>query len=150
VKSLEKAVNETDADIIVMVHNANGKALAPQLAVKLKAGLISTVVDFPSTDNGTFTVKRAVYSGKAFNFVSTSSQKKILTLQSNSFSPEEIGSEAIVESFNSDTTEADVKTKVTEVSQVTDKVPISEASVIVSGGRGMKGPENWGTSGNTR
>ena len=88
-------------------------------------------------------VKRTVYSGKAFADFSITSDKKIIAVQPNTFSPETTTNTASVETLAIDNV-ADGKTKVLEINKVTDKVPLTEASIVVSGGRGLKGAENWG------
>ena len=138
---LAAAVEKTNADVIVFSNNTTSKAVAPRLSVKLKAGFVSGAVALPDTSNG-FTVKKSVFSGKAFAHVGVSTSKKIIALNPNSFSISTTGGTASVENFSADIPAA--KVQVTSVDKITGEVPLSEADIVVSGGRGLKGPENWG------
>ncbi|MBX3253690.1 MAG: electron transfer flavoprotein subunit alpha/FixB family protein [Chitinophagaceae bacterium] len=130
------------AKIIVLSNNSDGKAIAPGLSVKLKAGLVSGAVALPDTGNG-FTVKKSVFSGKAFAHVAIKTDIKIIALNPNSFSITEAGGgNAEVSAFAAAVNTP--KVKVTAVNKVKGDVPLGEAEVVVSGGRGLKGPENWG------
>lgn len=138
---LAQAVEATNADVIVFSNNTTAKAVAPRLSVKLKAGLVSGAIALPDTSNG-FIVKKTVFSGKAFAHISVSSAKKIIALNPNSFNIS-LGSDiAEITAFNA-SIDAN-KIEVTAVNKVTGEVPLSEADIVVSGGRGLKGPENWG------
>ena len=130
-----------NADIIVFSNNTTGKAVAPRLSVKLKAGLVSGAVALPDTSNG-FTVKKTVFSGKAFANISVTTAKKIIALNPNSFSikPGEGSAEVSPLSI----TPGAAKVEVVSTDIVKGEVPLSEAEIVVSGGRGLKGPENWG------
>lgn len=129
------------ANVIVFSNNTGGKAIAPGLSVKLKAGLVMGAIALPNLSNG-FTVKKTVFSGKAFAHININTDKKIIALNQNSFAiaktEDKAEVEAFTESFDSP------KVKVTNVEKVVGEVPLSEASIVVSGGRGLKGPENWG------
>ncbi len=138
---LAQAVEATNADVIVFSNNTTAKAVAPRLSVKLKAGLVSGAIALPDTSNG-FIVKKTVFSGKAFAHISVSSAKKIIALNPNSFNIS-LGSDiAEITAFNASIVAN--KIEVTAVNKVTGEVPLSEADIVVSGGRGLKGPENWG------
>ncbi|MBI2968452.1 MAG: electron transfer flavoprotein subunit alpha/FixB family protein [Bacteroidetes bacterium] len=142
-KAVCQVAAKVSADIIVFGHGFSSKALAPRLAALLKAGLIVNAVDIAAISDGKLTVKRSVYAGKAFSYFTTSAPKKIITVQPNILSPEITSQTATVEEFSPDLSPADCGTEVTEVNKTTGKILLTEASVIVSGGRGMKGPENW-------
>lgn len=131
---------QTGAKVIVFSNNLHGKAIAPRVAVRLKAGLVAGAVALPDTSNG-FVVKKTVFSGKAFANVSVSSDLKVVSVNPNSFQPTTTGSNAEVVPFKANM-EAP-KTRVTAVNKVSGSVPLSEAEKVVSGGRGLKGPENW-------
>jgi electron transfer flavoprotein alpha subunit len=135
------AVDASGADVIIFNHGYTSKSVASRLSVKLKAGLVVGAVDYPDTSGG-FKVKRTAFSGKGFVFASVTSDKKIVTIMPNSFPPEDTGGSASVESIAMPGTAAGVSVK--EVSKNTEKVPLGEAALVVSGGRGLKGPENWG------
>ena len=134
------AAQSLQADVIIFSHNQTGKAVAPMVAARLKAGLVSGAVALPDTSNG-FVVKKNVFSGKAFANVSIKSAIKIISLNPNSFHPKKIGGTAVVEQLKIDMDSP--KVKVISVDKVNGEVPLTEAEIVVSGGRGLKGPENW-------
>jgi electron transfer flavoprotein alpha subunit len=140
-KALAEAVAATNTDVIILSNNIAGKAVAPRLSVRLKAGLVTGAVALPDTSNG-FVVKKNVFSGKAFAHVAISTAKKIVALNPNSYSI--LTTDGIAEvaelSINVDAP----KVQVTATSKVEGEVPLTEAEIVVSGGRGLKGPENWG------
>ena len=138
---IAKAAETTGAELIVFSHDLVAKAVAPRLSVRLKAGLISGAVDVPNTANG-FVVKVNVFSGKAFGFVSVKSAKKIISLLPNSFQPEKTGSACGVEAFDGSAGSSAIK--VVETKMPEGEIPLPEAELVVSAGRGLKGPENWG------
>ena len=135
------AVAATGATVVVFSNNLNGKAIAPRLSARLKAGLVSGAVALPDTSNG-FVVKKGVFSGKAFANISISTPVKIIALNPNSFQVKmgEGNAEVVSLSSNAGTP----KVKVTATNKITGQVPLSEAELVISGGRGLKGPENWG------
>lgn len=137
---IAEAVKSTGADIIVFSNNLNGKALAPRLSARLKAGLVAGAVALPDTSNG-FVVRKNVFSGKAFADVSVSTPVRIISLNPNSFQVSESGGTAEVVPLTVSAPASAVK--VTAVNKVTGEIPLSEAERVVSGGRGLKGPENW-------
>ncbi|MDB5203666.1 MAG: electron transfer flavoprotein subunit alpha/FixB family protein [Ferruginibacter sp.] len=138
---LSQAVENTSADVIVFSNNTTAKAIAPRLSVKLKAGLVSGAVALPDTSNG-FTVKKTVFSGKAFAHIAVSTAKKIIALNPNSYTIVPASGSAAIAPFAA--TIGTAKVEVVSVNKVTGEVPLSEADIVVSGGRGLKGPENWG------
>jgi len=135
-----EAINSSGADIVVFSHGYVSKSVGPRLSAQFKTAMVVGIIDYPNTDDG-FSVKKTVYSGKAFAYVSITSEKKILAVQSNTFSPETSGNVATVEELNVDAGTG--KVNVLEVSKETDKVPLTEAGIVVSAGRGLKAPENW-------
>jgi len=131
------------AGVIVLSNNIMGKALAPRLAVRLKAGLGSGVSKLPeSTDP--FIIYKKVYSGNAFANVQINSEIKILTLAQNSFELCETDNTATIENQNIILDNGSIKTVVIEVQKQTGKILLTDAEIVVSGGRGMKSPDNWG------
>lgn len=141
IKVIAQAAEATGADVIVFSNNTSGKSIAPGLSVRLKAGLVSGAIALPDLSNG-FTVKKTVFSGKAFANIAVTSAKKIIALNPNSYNIV-IGNgtaEVLPFAANIDT----AKVEVTNVNKVVGEVPLSEAEIVVSGGRGLKGPENWG------
>jgi electron transfer flavoprotein alpha subunit len=139
-KIIAKIAGDTGAKVIVFSNNLHGKAIAPRLSARLKAGLVAGAVALPETSEG-FTVKKNVFSGKAFAIVSVETDIKIISVNPNSFQVETNGGNAEVVPV-SITPEAP-KTKVVSVNKIQGEIPLSEAEKVVSGGRGLKGPENW-------
>jgi len=138
---IAQVAEQVGADTIIVAHSSTGKSLLGRVAAKLKAGSVSGVTSLPSIENG-FRVKKNVFSGKAIAEVNITSPKRVLSLSGNSFKPEESGSSVSVESL--DVSIPDSKIKVLEVKREEGIVPLPEAELVVSAGRGMKGPENWG------
>jgi electron transfer flavoprotein alpha subunit len=139
---IAEAAEKEGAKVIIFANNFTGKALSPRVSVKLKAGIASGVNAVPSSFDP-FTVSKKVFTGKAFANVVIKSDVKILTLFQNSVDIIETGSEAAVEAFSPVLNDADFATKVLDVNKVTGKVLLSDAEVVVSGGRGMKSGDNW-------
>ncbi|MGH2565494.1 MAG: electron transfer flavoprotein subunit alpha/FixB family protein, partial [Ginsengibacter sp.] len=137
---IAEAVKSTGATVIIFSNNFNGKAIAPRLSVILKAGLVSGAVALPEISNG-FTVKKNVFSGKAFANVSIKSGIKIISLNANAYKVTNGDGTAEVVELNVEIPSSRVKVK--EVNKVEGEVPLAEAEIVVSGGRGLKGPENW-------
>lgn len=129
------------ASVIIFSNNINGKAIAPRLSAKLKAGLVSGAVALPEIANG-FVVKKSVFSGKAFANVEIKTEVKIISINPNSYRTIKTG-ESAAEVIEPDTTIPEFKVKVTAVNKVAGEIPLSEASLVISGGRGLKGAENW-------
>ncbi len=140
-KAIAQVVETTNADVIVFSNNTTGKAVAPRLSAKLKAGLVTGAIALPDTSNG-FTVKKTVFSGKAFANININTPKKIIALNPNSFNVSITTDTAEVVPFNTSVDAS--KIVVSAINKVTGEVSLSEADIVVSGGRGLKGPENWG------
>jgi len=139
-KVITEAATSLKADIVIFSHNQTGRAVAPRVSARLKAGLVSGAVALPDTSNG-FIVKKNVFSGKAFANVNIKSDIKIISLNPNSFQVVKKEGTASVEQLSM-TVDAP-KIKVVSVNKVKGEVPLTEAEIVVSGGRGLKGPENW-------
>jgi electron transfer flavoprotein alpha subunit len=135
------AVEATGAEVVIFSHDLVAKAVAPRLSVRLKAGLISGAIALPETTNG-FTCKVNVFSGKAFGNVAVKTAVKIISLLPNSIKPENIEGTATVEAFNGNVGIAAIK--VIDTKKPEGSIPLPEADLVVSAGRGLKGPENWG------
>ncbi|MFW2475302.1 MAG: electron transfer flavoprotein subunit alpha/FixB family protein [Sediminibacterium sp.] len=140
-KVIAEAANATGANVVVISHNQTGKAIAGRVAVRLKAGLVAGACALPDTSNG-FVVKKTVFSGKAFANVSINSPVKVISLNPNSYTTIAGEGSATVEQLA--VTVDSPKVKVTAVNKVSGEIPLTEAEIVVSGGRGLKGPENWG------
>jgi electron transfer flavoprotein alpha subunit len=140
-KVIAQAATSTSATVIVLSNNFAGKSIAPRLSVKLKAGLVSGAIALPDTTKG-FVVKKSVFSGKAFANIAINTAIRIISLSPNSYSFTVGSGTAEVADFAA-TVDAP-KVQVTATNKVTGEIPLSEAELVVSGGRGLKGPENWG------
>jgi len=136
------AENES-AGVVVFSHNFTGKALAPRVAVRLKAGLASGVNALPDSVQP-FVIKKGVFTGKAIGHITIKSPVKVLTLFPNSVETVSADEAASVEPFTPQLSDADFTSKVVDVKKVTDKILLTDAEVVVSGGRGMKGADKWG------
>ena len=140
-KVIAQVAEQTGATTIIFSNNSSGKALAPRVAVRLKAGLVAGATALPQTSNG-FVVRKAVFSGKAFANVTFKSPVKVISLNVNAFPITQSQGAAEVVSFNG-TVDAP-KVKIVGSKKTSGKVSLTEADVVVSAGRGLKGPENWG------
>ncbi|WP_299097745.1 electron transfer flavoprotein subunit alpha/FixB family protein [uncultured Winogradskyella sp.] len=138
---IEQAAKNEGAKVVVLSSSADSKYLAPLLAVGLDAGYVSNVVEAPSSTSP-FTVKRTAFTNKAFANTEINTDVKIVGLSNNSFGIVEAGGSASVEDFSPSIPDSGVS--VESVDKATDKVSIADAEIVVSGGRGLKGPENWG------
>jgi electron transfer flavoprotein alpha subunit len=127
-----------------MSASFSGKTIAPRVAIKLNGGLAENVVDVPAIEGGSFVVKKGAYSGKAYAFIEMVSDVKVISVVPNSYKLVENNASATIEPFNAAPGADDLKLQVKEVIRSTDKVSLPEAELVVSAGRGMKGPENWG------
>jgi electron transfer flavoprotein alpha subunit len=136
------AADKVQAKVVVFANNNTGKALAPRLSVRLKAGLASGVTAVPESVNP-FRVTKKVFSGKAFSKVKIHSDKVVLTLAQNSYEIIETGGTASVETFDPGTDASIAKTDVRDVQKQTGKILLTDAEIVVSGGRGMKSGANW-------
>ena len=135
------AVGTLGATVVVFSNNLSGKAVAPRVAARLKAGLVSGAVALPDTSNG-FVVKKNVFSGKAFAHIAINTAVKVVALNPNSYAVKTGEGQAVVAPLA--VTAGAPKVKVVSATQATGQVPLTEAELVVSGGRGLKGPENWG------
>jgi len=127
------------ASVVVFSHDLIGKAVSPRLSVRLNAGLVSGAVSLPEGDGS---IKVNVFSGKAMGLVKVNSSTKIISLLPNSIQPEKSGSSCSVEETTGNAGSAAIK--VISTKKPEGEIPLPEAELVVSAGRGMKGPENWG------
>lgn len=142
-KVIAEAAGKEGSKVIIFPHNFDGKAVAPRVAARLKAGLVSGAISYPDTANG-FVVKKNVFSGKAFANINITSDIKVIAIIPNTFPVAPGTATAAVEAFAPAINDADFKVKVVKTETVSGDIPLTEAEIIVSGGRGLKGPENWG------
>jgi electron transfer flavoprotein alpha subunit len=139
---IAQAAKKVDAQVVVISQTANACYLAPMLAVDLEAGYASNAVEVPDTDNG-FTVKRTAFTNKGFNHTQISSDIKLVGLSTNAFGSDKNEVDVNTEEFAPELSDDLFKVNVEEVDKNTDKVSIADAEIVVSGGRGLKGPDNW-------
>ncbi len=140
---LVSAMKDEQADILILANSSLGTPVAARVAAKIGASLASNVVELPNTSSGFF-VKRSIYTGKAFAHVELKNEKKVLGLKKNAAEIKEVGSAVSVTTYSTSLVDADFATKITSSEKATGEVLLPEANIVVSGGRGMKGPENWG------
>jgi electron transfer flavoprotein alpha subunit len=143
IKTIAQAVEKTQAQVLVVSGSNIGAAVGSRLAVRLDAALVTNVVSLPEIAGQTFTVRRGVFSGKAFAQVSLTGDKKILAVKKNAFDITEQEGEAQVQPLAVDLQAEDLVGAPQETIRATGDVLLTEADVVVSGGRGMRGPENW-------
>jgi electron transfer flavoprotein alpha subunit len=141
---IAEAAAKEGAAIVVLSNSFSGRGLAPRISVKLAAGVADGAVALPEQTGGKFTVKKTAFSGKAFAVVELTSANKVISLTPNSYKVEEKGTDAAVEDFSPELKTTDFKAIIKEIVRSTDKVSLPDADIVVSGGRGLKGPENWG------
>lgn len=135
------AAKNLNATVVVFAHNINGRAIAPAVAVKLNAGIVTGACSLPNTQNG-FAVTKTVFSGKAFANIKIETPIKVIAINQNSFGLVEYNNAASIEEINLPIPTASIK--ITKVEKIEGEIPLTEANLVVSGGRGLKGPENWG------
>jgi len=138
-KLVADVANDNGSKVVIFSQDLTGKAVAPRVAVKLNAGIVSGAIALPSDD---FVVKVNAFSGKAFSFVKINSEVKVISVLPNSLQPEEGVGTAEVQNESCDlgASKVIVKSRV----EPTGEIDLPEAELVVSAGRGLKGPENWG------
>jgi len=141
-KLIATTADTSGAEVVVLAQDQTGKAIGPRVAAKLNAGHISSAVDVPDTSNG-FVVKTNVFSGKAFAHLSVNTAKKVISYTPNSLPVIKDGGAAAVEEISSEVGDNRITVKERKL-QEGDVAPLPEAELVVSAGRGLKGPENWG------
>lgn len=142
-EALSQAMAQEGSEVMVLANSSLGAPVAARVAIKNDASLVSNVVELPDTSSG-FTVRRSIYTGKAFANVELKKDKKILAIKKNAVEVSEKGGTAEIVDFTPNLSEEHFKTNITNVEKATGDVLLPEAEIVVSGGRGMKGPENWG------
>ncbi|MFT4943051.1 MAG: electron transfer flavoprotein alpha subunit [Flavobacteriales bacterium] len=139
--AITQAATAESATVVVLSQTANAKFMAPLVAVNLDAGYVSNVVAVPESTTP-FKIKHSVFTNKAFSLTEINTTTKVVGLGKNAYGLHENSAAALSETFSP--TIKEPKTVVVSVDKATDKVTIADAEVVVSAGRGMKGPENWG------
>lgn len=141
-KLIIDTVNAESADLIITSHEHTGKSIAPIVSAKLNAGLVAGAIELPNENDG-FVVKKAVFSGKAFAYFKVLSDKKIISLLPNSVAKIAFEKSPSVQQVSADVSDSRLKIKAIKV-ESSDSLPLPEAELVVSAGRGLKGPEHWG------
>ena len=139
VQLVAAAAQKVGAQTIIFSHDLIGKAVAPRLSVRLKAGLVAGAVALPEANGN---IKVNVFSGKAFGYVQVKTSQRIISLLPNSIQPENNASSCSVEAFSAQAGASAIKVLATKKPE--GAIPLPEAELVVSAGRGLKGPENWG------
>lgn len=137
------AAQREGSKVVVLAKSSLADAMTARLAGKLKAGLAANVIELPNLSNG-FQVKSSIYTGKAFAYNDMKADVKILAIKKNTIVPQETGASAPVEAFAPTLTDADFVVAVKNTEKSSGDVLLPEADMVVSAGRGLKGPENWG------
>lgn len=132
-----------NAGVVILSNSFSGKGLAPVLSVKLQAAVAAGAVELPNIEGGKFTVRKMTFSGKAFASVELLSDKKIITLSPNSFSVIKEAVTPVIEQVEVNVSDSELNVTVKESIRAANKISLPEAEIVVSGGRGLKGPENW-------
>lgn len=140
-KAIAEAAAAASANVVVLSFNQNGKLLAPRVSVRLNAGYVPGAVALPEFNGSTAVVKKNVFSGKASANYQLATENKVIAVNPNSLSPVRGSGTATVEALSLSGVE--ITTTVKSVNKVTGTIPLTEAELVVSGGRGLKGPENW-------
>jgi len=138
--AIAKAAEECGANTIIFSDNVTARGIAPRLSVRLKAGMVSGAIALPAEDGS---IKKSVFSGKAFAHIKINTDKKIISLTPNALGVVENQKAGTLESFDVAINDNSITNQSAQVASG-DTVPLGEAELVVSGGRGLKGPENWG------
>lgn len=141
---IAEAAKSEEAKVVVLSNSFSGKGLAPRIATKLNAALADGAIELPEISGDTFKLKKSAFSSKAFATEELTSAVKVIAVNPNSYEVKETGGSATIESFTPNLNQDDFSVIVKEIVRATDKISLPEAEIVVSAGRGLKGPENWG------
>ncbi|WP_149912951.1 electron transfer flavoprotein subunit alpha/FixB family protein [Sphingobacterium cavernae] len=140
---IASAAKQQNVTVVVLSNTFSGKGLAPRIATKLEAGLVSGAATIPTISGDRFEIKKTAFSNKAIANIIVESAVKVITVNPNGYAAKEIGGSAQVETFSAPVEASDFGTIVKDIVRAKDKISLPEAEIVVSAGRGMKGPENW-------
>jgi len=140
---IARAAKANNAKVVVFANNFTGKAVAPRVAVKLEAGMANSVTALPLSFDP-FVIQKNVFNGKALGKQQINSDIKVVSLAQNSFGLKENAGTATIEAFDPALDDAKFNTTLVEKNTVTGKIILTDAELVVSGGRGMKSADNWG------
>jgi electron transfer flavoprotein alpha subunit len=135
-----KVAEESGADVVVFSHDHAGKMVAPRVAARMDAAMVSGTTSLPEGNK----VKKNVFSGKAISEVELKTEKRVISVMPNSVGMKEVGGSAEVENTDFDGGSSPVTVKEFIPTNTDGSIPLPEAELVVSAGRGLKGPENWG------
>ena len=141
--AIAEAMNQVGSDLLVLAKSSLGDPVSARVSIKVDAALASNVADLPDTSNG-YAVKKSIYTGKAFANTTLEGDKKIIIIKKNAIAIKEDGSSPEVVDFSPTINDADFTVKTTKTEKAEGDILLPEADLVVSGGRGLKGPENWG------
>ncbi len=141
---IASAAKQENAKVVVLSNSFSGKGLGPRVAAKLDAGFADGAIGLPTFNGDQMEVKKTAFSNKAFATEVISSAVKVIAVNPNAFDVKETGAAAEVVDFTPELQDQDFNVMVKEIVRATDKISLPEAEIVVSAGRGMKGPENWG------
>mgnify|MGYP000447850253 CR=1 FL=1 len=142
-EALHVAATHAGADVVILGNTYNGKSMGPRVAARLDASIVTGAISLPNTDGG-FKVRKTVFSNKGFADVEMTNDKKVITLNVNSYRLTENAGSVSLDDISGSVTAPDGDATVTNVEKQTGKISLTEAELVVSAGRGLKGPENWG------
>ena len=140
---ITQAMAQENADNLVLANSSMGTPVAAKVAIRLGASFVSNAVDLPNTSNG-FSVRRSIYTGKAFAWVDMKAPKKVIAIKKNAAELKAVGNPVAPVAFIPTLDPKDFNTKVLSTEKASAEISLPEANIVVSGGRGMKGPEHWG------
>ncbi|MEN9523233.1 MAG: hypothetical protein RL065_1610, partial [Bacteroidota bacterium] len=140
---IAETAKKVNASVVIISYNITGKAVTANVAAKLKAGFVAGAISLPDTTNG-FVIKKSVFSGKAFAYVNIKTDTKIVGLTPNSFPVVATEVSATVEALDLNVPSDQFSVTVKETIKSSGAISLTEAELVVSAGRGLKGPENWG------
>lgn len=139
---LIKALQDENADVLILANSSLGTPVAAKVAAKTGASLATNVISLPDTSSG-FAVKKSIYTGKAFAWVDLKNSKKVIAIRKNAVDVKEVGTPVQVTPYEVQLLDADFVVKILSTEKASGEILLPEANIVVSGGRGMKGPEHW-------
>ncbi len=140
---IAKAMEDEGADVLILANSSLATPVGAKVAVRMGASFASNVAELPTQTSG-FVVKRSIYTGKAFSLVELKNAKKVITIRKNAAELKETGGTVEVVNYPVNLADADFNTSIISTEKATGDILLPEAEIVVSGGRGLKGPEHWG------
>lgn len=141
--AIAETMTQEDADLLVLAKSSLGDPVSARVSIKVDAALAANVIELPDT-SGDYAVKKSIYTGKAFALTSLEGSKKIISIKKNAIAIKEDGGGAEVVAFSPTINDGDFTVVTTKTEKAEGDILLPEADLVVSGGRGLKGPENWG------